>query len=411
MNNGHSSIGASSAYRWFECPGSVQLSAQAPPSEDTVYAQQGTAAHWLIERFYTAERTNQKIDLWSFEGKLAPNNHEFLPEDIEAVEKFISFMDEYRKDGKFVLHAEAKFDLSGIFPGLYGTSDIVLMESNMKRLRVVDYKHGAGIPVEVENNRQLLYYALGAIQHVCTKHKIDYLSVLGWGSVFKEVEIVVVQPRCRHKDGIVRKWVVNAETLDKFAVELAEKAKATQVKNPPFKTGDHCRFCPALAICPTFNNQTMEIVNADFKAVSHPSNLNLPSPESLSPGEIVKILDFSDLIIEFLKKVEGHALSLLEHGVEVNGYKLVKKKSNRQWRDEEEAKETLSLYLNEEDMYEKKFVSPAKAEKLFNKEQKKEKKIIETLTVQPDNGNTIAPEHDPREAVSGSAVNDFNALT
>jgi hypothetical protein len=278
------------------------------------------------------------------------------------------------------------------------------MESNMKRLRVIDYKHGAGIPVEVENNPQLMYYALGAIQHVCTKHKIDYLSVLGWGSVFKEVEIVVFQPRCRHKAGIMRKWVVPAKTLDAFAVELAKAAAATRAKDAPFKTGDHCRFCPALGICPTFNSATMAMAKVDFAAVSHPTNLNLPAPEELSKAEIVKILDFSELVSEFFKRVEGHALHMLEHGEDLAGYKLVKKKANRQWRDEDSAKETLSLYVKDDDMYEKKFLSPAKAEKLLSKQ---EKKIIETLTIKPDTGNTIAPDYDPREAVAGSAVNDF----
>jgi hypothetical protein len=313
------------------------------------------------------------------------------------------------RGGQYILHSEAKFSLEKIYPGLFGTSDIVLMESNMKRLKVYDYKHGAGVPVQVENNKQLMYYALGAIQFVADKHEIDYLDMLGWGKTFKEVEVVIAQPRCRHKDGIIRRWVVPADVLDAFAVELKKRAEDTAKPNPTFKTGTHCRWCPAMSICKAFNNQVMEIAQADFKAVSHPTNLTLPSPDQLSKPEIVKILDFADLIVDFLKRVESQALYMMEHGDALPGYKLVKKKANRDWKNVGEAIDTLSIYVDREDLYTKKPVSPAQAEKVFKagKAGVEGKKIVEDLCFKPDNGNTLAPEHDPREAVNGSAVSDF----
>ncbi len=399
----HSSIGASSAYRWFECPASVRMSVNAPPQEDTIYAKQGTAAHWVVDQFFKAWQKDQTIDLYSYVGLPAPNGYELEDEDIEAVEKFVNFVLDLLKEGKYILHSEAEFELSAIYDGLFGTSDIVMMESNMKRLKVIDYKHGSGIPVEVVDNKQLLYYALGAILFACKKHGIGLLDVMGWGHVFSEVEIIVAQPRCRHKDGAFRRWVIPAAKLEAFALELAQKAKETSKKDAPFKVGDHCRFCPALATCPAFNNKTFELAQADFKGVSHPSNLNLPAPEALTVHQIKKIMDFADLIAAFLKAVEANALHRMNHGEVIEGYKLVKKKSNRDWKNEDEAKETLSLYVKEEDLFEKKFLSPAKAEKLG----KDVKKAVETLTFKPDNGSTIAPEHDPREAIEGTAVSDF----
>lgn len=399
----HSRIGASSAYRWFECPGSVALSAQVPPDEGSVYAKQGTAAHWVIEQYFKEPCVLPEALL----GEVAPNGCEIGEEDVESVRIFIDYVNELLKTGKFVLHSEAKFDLESIYPGLFGTGDVVLMETNMNRLIVLDYKHGSGIPVQVENNKQLLYYALGAVQFVCKYHKIDYLSMLGWGKVFKEVILVVAQPRCRHKNGAIREWTVPVNVLDAFAAELRQKAEATTKKNAAFKTGDHCRFCPGIGICKAFNQTTMELAKADFSAVSHSSNLVLPEPESLSKDEIVKILDFADLIAEFLKRVEAHAFNLMEHGEKMRGYKLVRKKSNRAWNDEDQAKETLALYAKEDELYTKKFISPAQAEKIL----KKQKKIVEDLCYKPEGGNTLAPEHDPREEVSGSAVTDFTAMS
>lgn len=408
----HSRIGASSAHRWMECPGSVGLSKLAPPQASNIYAEQGTAAAWVLEQCIKAWKASDKLlqdhRADEYVGLAAPNGYEITDEDAESVQKCLDALDETLATGKFVVYEEAKFDLSSIYPGLFGTSDIVLMESNMKRLIVIDYKHGSGIPVAVEDNEQLLYYALGAIKYVCDKEHIDYLDTMGWGHVFTTVEVRIVQPRCRHKDGAHRSWVVPAESLDAFAVALKAAAELTDKEDAAFKTGDHCRFCPALSICQAFNNQTFELAQADFKGTSDPKNLHLPEPEALNKGEISKILRFADMISAFLKAVESHAQTLLEHGEEIEGWKLVQKKSNRQWRDEEEAQQALGMFVPESDLYERKFLSPAKAEKMLGKDKKK---IVEGLTVKPDTGNTLAPEHDPREAVKGSVLSDFTATT
>lgn len=406
MTGKHSHIGASSASRWFECPGSVRLSLTVPPKEDSIYSVQGSAAHAAIEDFYS-KGEKDIYDYVGFSYTKGDISYDLTIEDVDAMAEYIAAVNEIRTEGKFITHTEARFALERIHPGLFGTADTVLMASNMSKLVVIDYKHGAGIPVEVEDNKQLKYYALGAIEYVCAKHKIDYLDMLGWGSVFKEVEIVVVQPRCRHRDGAVRRWRVSREALDAFAVELAEKAKATADPNAPTIPGDHCRFCPALAICPGFSAKTFEVAKADFKGVSDAKNFRLPTPDRLNSAEIAKILRFEPLISEWLKSVATHAQHCLEHGEDIPGFKLVKKRSNRRWTDETSAAETLELVVdNPDDLYEKSFLSPAKVEKLLGK---KAKGLVETLVTTPEGGVTIAPDHDPREAVAASAVSDFVA--
>jgi hypothetical protein len=57
-------------------------------------------------------------------------------------------------------------------------------------------------------------------------------------------------------------------------------------------------------------------------------------------------------------------------------------------------------------LWEKKLLTPAKVEKLL----KKDKKIVADLVVVPDNGNTIAAEHDPREPIKGTAQTDFGQI-
>ena len=46
----HSNLGASSAKRWMNCPGSNALIEHAPPEQPSKYAAEGTAAHWVGEQ-------------------------------------------------------------------------------------------------------------------------------------------------------------------------------------------------------------------------------------------------------------------------------------------------------------------------------------------------------------------------
>lgn len=404
----HSAIGASSASRWFACPGSVRLSTQVPPKEDSIYSAQGSAAHAAIDDFLSRREKGETVDIYDyigFEYEKGEFEVELSSEDVDAMAEFIKAVDEIRAKGKFILHTEAKFHLNPIYEGLFGTSDVVLISSDLKKLVVIDYKHGSGVPVEVKENKQLMYYALGAIQYVIEKHKLDpaYIDIAGWGGVFQEVEVVIVQPRCRHHAGAVRPWKVPAKTLDDFAEELGKRARETANPNAALVPGEEqCRWCPALAICPAFGQKTFEIAKADFAAAAPV----FPKPDSLAPKDIARIMKFEPLMQEWLKSVSVYALHCLEHGQEIPGFKLVEKRANRKWTDEAAAQETLELVVNNpDDLIEKSFISPAKAEKLIGG--KKGKDFVNSLVTIPQTGHTLAPDHDPREPIAGSAVEDF----
>lgn len=397
----HSPIGASSAHRWFECPGSINLIKKAPKQESSKYAEQGTAAHWALQHCLDDEK-----DPWDFVGRMAPNDYELEEEDIEAVIEAIELIDLERADGKYIVDTEIMFDLSCIFPGLFGTGDIVLRSSDLKTLKVFDYKHGKGVPVEVYENKQLLYYALGAINWSCSEETGIPLDMLGWDNVFDIVEIGIIQPRCSHQDGPLRKWEVPHGRLEQFAAELKAHAEATVKANAPLSAGNHCRWCPALPICGQVEKRTQELAKVDFTPISDPENLNLPEPEEMTPDRISKILRFEETISSWLTGVKGYAQELLNMGKEVPGYKLVAKRANRKWNDEEDAFKFLAGQFGEEELYESKFKSPAKIEKLLGKR----KGEIKELWYKPEAGFTIAPEHDKRPAILAGPGQDFQEL-
>lgn len=239
----HSPIGASSMSRWAACPGSVRLSKDQPNVAGKA-ALEGTAAHELIGL--------------ALENAFSKNVHvkEVLDKTVEAVLVYANYIYSIKKDNP--VHIEHGFDMGSIYPNLYGTADCVIYETKQRVLHVIDYKHGEGLPVEVENNKQLQYYALGA------------LTTLGYNPT--KVTMTIVQPRCYHPQGAVRSWTVPALHFIDFEADLVEAAKATEKKNAKLLAGSHCIFCPAKSICTTKQKANVERAKREFNFYNDPKN-------------------------------------------------------------------------------------------------------------------------------------------
>ena len=220
----HSKIGASSYYRWKACPASVRLSEGVPRSE-SVYAAEGTKAHDIASELLEAYFFNKKIKNSIFKD---------TPPDMKpAVMMYVDYIKAEAKacnaKPEHIL-IENKFSLEEIHPALFGTSDATIYDEKNKILKVIDYKHGAGLAVDVKDNSQLLYYGLGALMALkvpCAK-----------------IQITIVQPRCDHPDGVIRSAEYTALELMDFAADLEEDAIATEKPDALVKEGSHCRFCP-----------------------------------------------------------------------------------------------------------------------------------------------------------------------
>ena len=114
----------------------------------------------------------------------------------------------------------------------------------------------------------------------------------------------------------------------------------------------------------------------------------------LDTVQMSELLQSADLLELWLKDIRALAHQVLEKGGKVPGYKLVAKRSTRQWVDEAKALAelggTVSMYKPME------LASPAQVEKLLKKEGKE---LPKELVVSISSGNTMASEEDPRPAV------------
>jgi hypothetical protein len=110
-----------------------------------------------------------------------------------------------------------------------------------------------------------------------------------------------------------------------------------------------------------------------------------------------QMLQSADLLEQWLKDIRGLAHQVLEKGGKVPGYKLVAKRSTRQWVDEQSTIDTFRANgMDYTDFFEQKLISPAVAEKLLKKAGKE---LPKELVVSISSGNTMASEDDPRPAV------------
>lgn len=375
----HSKVGASGMYRWANCPGSVRLS-EGMPRKSSFAAAEGTVAHGIGEQMLRGEKyTLPKVgDVRPCDGHDIPVTQEML----DAVQVYVDAVNEQRMPGDTVL-VEQPFHLKSLHESLFGTSDCVVWCPAMKLLDVFDYKHGAGIPVEVAGNPQLKYYALGAL----LESKFPA----------KRVRVTIVQPRCPHPDGPVRSDEFDAIDLLDFAAELVEAVKRTEQPDAPLKVGDWCKFCPALAVCPAQRQDAQALAKVAFKSPTAAPR----EPTTLQPFELTNILDRAPIFEAWIKAVREYAYTQAEDGNPPPGYKLVDKVAHRKVREDVEPTALAKAAgCKEADLYVKKLLGVTELEKLFpGKNAKERAAALAPFVTRESTGHALVHESDKRLAV------------
>lgn len=381
MSAPHSKTGASSMYRWEACPGSVALAATVPPESSTPYAEEGTQAHDLAAKWLTSgvEPTFPSADM------------------RDAVKVYVDFCNRYYQPAHVKLGAvrgvEYFFDVSDRVAGMYSTVDYWCYWPWAKRLLVADYKHGAGVFVEVEDNTQAMYYAVGLILS-----KPDFFQV-------DTIELAIIQPRCMRDTEVegIRTTEVSKFELDIFQQRIRRAIDATKQPNAPLKSGDHCRFCPATAICPDLLAKKDAALAGDFAVI--PSD----ATQVYDVRKLAAALDQRDALKAYLSKLDEFAYQEMNKGVEIPGWKLVEKRGRREYKDPELTRNTLKAAgIPDKDLLTTpELKSPAQLEESLDK---RYKPLIAAHTEMKSSGLTIAPSTDKRPAVTKRPEDDFKAL-
>lgn len=332
----HSYLGASSAKRWLNCPGSINLIKKCPEPKSTPFAKEGTVAHGIAEKFLKKEMQflNEVLDKEIDGIKVSM-------EMLNHISSYVLYVLKIRKEVEGELLIEHRFHLPNLHPDFYGTCDALIMQ-HFGDLHVIDFKYGQGINVEVENNEQGMYYALAALQ-------------LG---DFENVYIHIYQPRVENP---VKVWKTSPAELVEYGKRLKVGAALTEQKNAPLKTGEWCGFCPALGACPLKLKEAKEITKSQFDELP----LELPIPHLMTKLQIAKVVEYSLPLRKWIEAVEEHALNLMLDGEKIEGLKIVKGRNKREWIDETKTEELLRQLIGEK-TFSRKLISVAQAEKMVD---------------------------------------------
>lgn len=415
----HYSRGASNSKRWMHCPGSIRESAGIP-NKSSIYADEGTAAHFLAEQCLRQEKDAAEFlhkTIALSEGREAffvevddweNPTFEVTEEMVEAVQVYLDTIQEVKsRNPGAEVRVEHKFHLPQVHPELGGTCDCVIVLP-FERLVVLDYKHGRGVAVDAEENSQAMIYALGA---AATED-------------IEDVEIVIVQPRAPHREGPVRRWTISRADLMAWAAEvLTPAALATDDPAAPLIAGDHCRFCPAGAVCPEKRQAAFAEARLSFDDGMFPAPIErqptLPDVRSLTPEQATRILEVAPLFEDFVRDVRAYMSANLETGrfapgVDGCGFKRVQgRPGHRKFRDDTLAKGTLFPILRGKET-EIKLLSPAQIESRIKAGLKdgsirerdlrgmSPKDFVGTLVIRPEGKIATVPLNDPRPALGPS---------
>ena len=367
-------VGSSTATRRVNCPGSIDLEADIPNPPDSPYAAEGTALHEAME--YTI---NRDIAPSEVEGKtfyrhtMTPERVALLQNCSDAFERFVP------------PDAEIEIEKTLPFPGIdgaFGTGDVLwYLRGNdwphYDEAGVVDWKFGAGVPVGAEDNDQLKFL-------LCSLRASDPLitrDTAMWGAI--------VQPRREY----ARNVPYSHDVLDAFEADLRHAVETRRYAEDNLRVGAHCKFCRAMLVCPAQKARRNEFLR--LKSLSN---------------DLGAILDAADDLERLIKEARKEALEALEQGIEVPGYKLVKKTGYRRWINEDLTDKWLGANgVGVKERRETKLRSPAQIEKLAPHLKDRIKNRTET----PETGHAVAKESDPRPAIlKGQALNDalYSAL-
>ncbi len=386
----HSGVmGGSTAERRVNCPGSYKLEKKMPEPPESDYATQGSVFHTAMEMILTADPQNAK-ELRACMADLEGNDlgygeqwaitaEQINAKILPAWDAWKTLVAEYGIDDYFI---EVRVSLERVIAGAFGTVDVLGKDKN-GFIHVCDWKFGDGVPVAVEGNMQLSFYAAGALYDEDDEIKEFCEDIAG-------VVLHIIQPRVGD-DTVLHPWITDEAFIETFVDAAVEAADQALTDDAPVKAGKHCKWCKAKPICPAHTDAAVEALNVD------PSG-------PLTSLEIAQAMQRADLLKDWINSIYALAQNELEAGASIPGYKLVQKQPRRVWVDPDEVEAALrKAKVKVGTMFKRTLLSPAQIQKAIPKVYDSIADMVELRS----SGTTVVPDSDKREAV----VDQFALLT
>lgn len=317
----HSEVGASSSTRWRTCKGSRNLIAKLAKEgkinkSSSRAAAEGTAAHLVLQT--CLEDGSDSSDMAGFEITVGEWTFVVDDEMVNGVQECLDWVRNRISRAKaegFEVQLYIEKGLTSITDDdVYGKPDIIIHIVN-DRLIVVDFKYGRGISVEPDSDQNYYYSYLSVENYLETPDSV------------KVVECWIAQPRIPHPNGTIRRHITNATELTAWWFDgVLPDIQATRDPNAPLEIGEHCRFCPAKSACPALKSEVFEFSTTI-------------DPDHMSDDELGLALTKLKALKTVTEVYEREALRRAKLGVKISGWKMVRKKGNRVWKEQQPIRE------------------------------------------------------------------------
>lgn len=383
----HALLSPSSAYRWLNCTPSVRFAlygAEGQKEERSAAAEEGTLAHEVVQ--FVAENALSEYNGWDIDDEeecqeFLDNISLLMPEgaDEEMIQHALGYTRYIRDNilipgtGPWTWRIEEQLDLRAYIPEGFGTADFFAVSDD--ELHFLDYKYGIGHKVEVEENTQLLIYAVGAYQWIKDNQPDRDI---------KTIVLHIYQPRLKN----IKSWSITAERLNYWADHYLKPAALKAYEGAgDFLAGSHCDYCPAMIKCKTYLDMILSAeALAGFDA------------NTLKPEELGNSISRVERLSGWLTKAKERASELIASGTQVAGYKLVRGRSSRKFSDEALVGGLLmESGYDTESIWQTSLISVAVAEKLLGK--KKFTALLGRYVETTEGKPTLATEDDKRPSI------------
>jgi hypothetical protein len=306
----HAILAPSSAYRRWLCPGSRALEATIP-GVDGPEAQEGTAAHWVLEQLIA---TDQLPPI----GTLAPNA---APVDKAMHDGALLAVGEIAEaigpDWRTYVQVELTLPSPPIHPECWGTRDVRAWVPHLQTLFLFDYKYGHGY-VEVLENPQLIEYLSGDVTQLWPYDTHDDTQI--------KFAACIIQPRGYFPEGPVRWWRGMLADLRPLFNYASSCEYASMAPDAPTVAGpEQCKDCRARTRCVT-NLRT----NSHLMDMAGEATLFEPTLHHIG-GELAQLVQARKMIDARVSGLEEQALQALASGKRVPGWQIDFVKPRERW--------------------------------------------------------------------------------
>lgn len=388
----------SAAGRWLTCTASAELNAKAPRT-DTVYSLEGTMAHELATLVLdsTFAEAPLSIDKEIAYGWSKEHRGIVTPEMADYVQDYVDYCNEIGESCDETAF-EQRLNMSFTAQGQTGLVDWI--GAGDDALHVIDFKYGQGVKVYAKDNEQGLMYAAAALEQYGTLYDFD------------KVVIHIHQPRIEHIDT----WETTRAEVEQFIKRVKSTVLDIATGDVKFEPSEKaCQFCAVKGTCVAYADKATLAARDVFRDVEKhsdwpPEGTDESEGKTMTPEERATALNSIALLKKWISAVEEAAMSDIEQGIDIPGWKIVEGRAQRKWLDEDAVLDLLKKKRSvKRDIYIKEtLLSIAQLEKALKTKPKVLQEVQEYVT-KGEGKHTLAPESDKRPSI-GRPQDAFNEV-